>query len=521
MGNLGDATQQPEAATAAVEGIAIGRAIVWAGTLEPRRSQGSVAEERALLDRALTRATDGVEELIRHLPPAEAELFEPELAVLGELGPALRARVGGGARAEQAVTEAIPEGSTDLLADARARLLDTLACDERSVAALLAHRDGERVLVIETLTPSVVASLPVRVEGIVAASKGAGAPGSGSSSHAAILARARDIALAFLPSHSMQAIADDAMVVVDTTTQPACVWPSPSVACIADAQARREAWTRARADEEAKVADPLERLGIQILLNIGSLHEHVPVGSDGIGLVRTELVFGGHRTAPAEAEQFGTLRAIAARAGAAPVVVRLFDAGGDKALPWLPAPAGSGARGVELLRMHPAILDAQIRAIERAGERADLRILLPMVRCAQDVEWIRARTRRKLPIGAMVETLDAVDAIDPIAAAADFVCIGTNDLSAEVTGQSREESALLVDGRMMRLIERVVTGARIHARKVSVCGELAGDPHCVRILIGLGIDAISVATTRFARVKWSLRDLALDECRDVAREALR
>jgi phosphoenolpyruvate-protein kinase (PTS system EI component) len=480
-----------------------------------------VVEERTFLDRALARATSGVEEIIRLLPPAEAELFEPELAILAELGPALRARVDAGVRATQAVAEAIPEGSTDLLADARARLLGTLACDERSVAALLADRDGERVLVAESLTPSVVASLPPRVGGIIAASKGAGPPGTGSSSHAAILARGRDIALAFLPPGAIDTIVDDAMLVVDTTVQPASVWPSPSAARIADARVRREAWTRARADEEAKVAVPFERLGIRILLNISSLHEHVPAGSDGIGLVRTELVFSGHVTAPGEAEQFGALRAIAARAGGMPVVVRLFDAGGEKVLPWLPAPTGSDARGVELLIMHPEILDAQIRAIERAAEREDLRILLALVRRAEDVERIRARTRRGLPVGAMVETPDAVDAIDSIAAAADFICIGTNDLSAEVNGQDRVESALSMDSRVTRMIERVVTGAHVRARKVTVCGELASDPHCVRILIGLGVDAISVATTRFARVKGSLGDLSLDECRAAAREALK
>jgi phosphoenolpyruvate-protein kinase (PTS system EI component) len=171
--------------------------------------------------------------------------------------------------------------------------------------------------------------------------------------------------------------------------------------------------------------------------------------------------------------------------------------------------------------MHPEILDAQIRAIERAAEREDLRILLALVRRAEDVERIRARTRRGLPVGAMVETPDAVDAIDSIAAAADFICIGTNDLSAEVNGQDRVESALSMDSRVTRMIERVVTGAHVRARKVTVCGELASDPHCVRILIGLGVDAISVATTRFARVKGSLGDLSLDECRAAAREALK
>jgi phosphoenolpyruvate-protein kinase (PTS system EI component) len=203
------------------------------------------------------------------------------------------------------------------------------------------------------------------------------------------------------------------------------------------------------------------------------------------------------------------------------VTVRLFDAGGDKPLPWLRVPDGVEARGIELLGMHATVLEAQLRATVRASDHADVRVLLPIVTRASQVEQLRARCRRALPVGAMVETQQAVERIDEIAAASDFISIGTNDLSAEVTGQRRASSALSLDRRILRMVERVVLAAHARGLEVSVCGEMAGDPHGARLLVGLGVDALSVATGRLAKAKLSLRDVTLDDCRRVVRETLR
>jgi phosphoenolpyruvate-protein kinase (PTS system EI component) len=512
----------PEAGSPAVDGIAIGRAVIWAGDPEPRHVAGTAEEEHGRLARALRLAARDVDDLVRLLPPAEAELFLPEVAILAELGPLLLGRVDGGATAEEAVNDATSQVSTDLLLDARARLLDALAHEQRSVESLLEGRDGDRVLIIESLTPSVVALLPVRVVGIVAAaSDGTAQSGGEYTSHAVILARGRNIPLAFVPPNIVQAIVNDDTVVLDTTGSAASLWVMPSESVIAEAQRRHEEWTLGRAQEEAKVAAPLAHLGLEVYVNIGSVYERIPASTEGIGLLRTELVFSGHTRAPSEMEQLAALRAITALVGSAPVVVRLFDAGGDKPLAWLQAPAASPlARGVELLFMHPALLDAQLRAIVRMAEHATVRVLLPLARNADDVERIRVLSRGKLAVGAMIETPAAVDRIEEVAAAADFICIGTNDLFAMVTGQDRKDT-LSLDARALRMVERVVAVAHTRARKVSVCGEMAGDGHGARILVGLGVDAISVATARFAKVKLSLRDVTIDDCRVVAQEALK
>jgi len=482
---------------------------------------GTIEEEHARLARAIRRATLGVEELVRLLPRSEAELFEPEILILEEVGPVMLGQVDTGVKAEDAVNQTLSQLSTDLLVDARARLLDGLARDERTVELLLEGCDGDRVLVTENLTPSVVASLPGRVVGIIAAACDDDR-GGGHTSHAAILARGRVIPFVFVPREVISAIANDELLVLDATVSPASVWVAPASSIVDGARARREEWTRARGDEETQVMAPLTHLGLEIHVNIGSLYEHVPAAAEGVGLVRTELLFADWMRAPSEREQFGALRVIGAKAGPSPVVVRLFDAGGDKPLPWLRAPDGSPElRGIELLFNHPAVLDAQLRAIAHAAQTADVRALLPLVTCAGDVERIRARTGAGIPIGAMIETPAAVDRSEEIAAVADFICIGTNDLFASVTGAQKAGSTLSLDARVLRMIVRIVTAARSHDRKVTVCGEMAGEPYGARILLGLGVNAISVATGRLARVKVSFRDVTIDECRKVADEALK
>jgi phosphoenolpyruvate-protein kinase (PTS system EI component) len=513
-----------ETGAAGVEGVAAGRAVLWEREPPswPAVRAASVGEERVRLARAIARAAKGIADLMLLLPKAEAELFEPELAILAELAPALLARVEIGARGEDAVVDATMSVPNDLVADARARLLDSLACDERSVASLLEGRDGERVLVATNLTPSVVAALPVRVVGIVAASDTSARPGLATASHAAILARERAIPLVFVQSDVIRAIGNDDLVLLDTATAPATVWVSPDEDLVREARTRKEGLVRARAQEEKAAAAPLSHLAFEVHVNVGSLHERVPASADGIGLVRTELIFSDHAGAPSEAEQFGALRAIAADVGPRPIVVRLFDAGGDKALPWLRAPAGAaGARGMELLSIHPEVLLTQLRAIVRAARHSDLRILLPLVARASDVQRIRAQIDGVLPVGAMIETPEAVARIGEIAAAADFVCIGTNDLAAFVSGYDRTDPRSGAGDHVLPLIERVIGGCHAHKRRASVCGEIAGDPRYARILVGLGADGVSVSLACFAKVKRSLHDVSIEGCRSAAREALK
>jgi phosphocarrier protein FPr len=531
-----DADLVPETGAAAVEGIAIGRAIVLTRlqTPEPGPTTGDGKRapeiERARLDDALASAEADVAALVHGLPEAESELFAPEIEILRSLAPLLAAHVDAGASAEEAVRAETAAGgaataASDLVLDAGVRLIAALSGREgeaQRVRAAMARLDGDAhddiVLVAEDLPPSIVASLPARVVGIVASDES----GSGHTSHAAILARGRDVPLAFVPPHVVASIGHGEPVVVDTTTEPARVWGAPSGSLVADARARRKARASALDDDERQ---SLEHLGVAVRANIGSLQERVPRAAEGIGLFRTELAFAGRSVCPSARELEIAFVVVARRAGGEPVTIRLFDAGGDKPIAWMTPPAHApNARGMELLLMHEAVLATLLRAIAAArGVGAEVRVLLPLVRSARDVEEIRARLppNATLAVGAMIETPDAVDGARAIAEAADFVCIGTNDLAALALGVDRAKSSTLaLDARLLDLVRRVADAAHGAGRSVTVCGEIAAEQDAALALVGVGVDALSVAPSRVGRVRRRLASATREDCVAAARAIL-
>jgi phosphoenolpyruvate-protein kinase (PTS system EI component) len=259
-----------------------------------------------------------------------------------------------------------------------------------------------------------------------------------------------------------------------------------------------------------------------VRVNVGSVHDGVPKGAEGIGLVRTELFFAGRRRAPSLEDQLAMLSLVAGKAAGAPVVARLFDAGGDKPIRWLAPPdAEPDLRGFALLRRYPEVLAAQISAVARAAERADVRLLIPLVHQPEEIALVRSLAPKTLSVGAMIESPTAAEAADEIASAADFVCIGTNDLTAFVRGEDRARAAAApLDSRVLNLVRAVVDAAHRHGRSVTVCGEMAGDPGAATILVGLGVDAISMAPSRFAAVKSALLATPSEACVEAARRAI-
>ncbi len=244
-----DADLVPFMGVTVVEGIAVGWAVHWARPRARERPPSTPVAERTRIDVALARASAGVSDLVRALPRSEAQLFVPELEILKDLGRRLRDRISAGEAGESAVWTETAAETTDLLVDARARLLDALADEnDDALVALLGGRLGDHLLVTQELTPTVVASLPAHVVGIIAVANGA-SPSSadcgtdarvaGYTSHAAILARGREIPLTFVDSHVVDSITDDDTLVLDTTERRARLWVSPGEERIQDAHSRR------------------------------------------------------------------------------------------------------------------------------------------------------------------------------------------------------------------------------------------------------------------------------------------
>ena len=503
----------PETGSVEVEGIAIGYAVLAMAEEESPSVSRGVEEERARARSAVARVEEELTDLVEALPESEAALFEPERAIVRDAAASIEASIEAGRSAEDAVLAVLGGAAvTDLIADARTRLLDVLAGrDGLALDRMRNAREGHLVLVTDALTPSLVASVPKRVHGIVAAEQVRGRAGA-HTSHAVILARGRGLPLALVPAHVVLAIVEGDEMVVDTTGHPARVWVTPSEEVVAAARTRLETRTRQREHEEEGAALASD-LGVELWVNVGTLHDQVPATAQGVGLLRTELLFAARSRAPSEEEQVASLIAVGRAARGKVVTARLFDAGGDKPLPWLSS--GSDERGLALLFANPAVLATQLRAMARAAESSPIRVLLPMCRSAADVQAIR-RSIPGLAVGAMIETPAAAREAESIALAADFVCIGTNDLAALVLGTGRAEVTRALDGRVLAVVREVVRAAHTQGRSVSVCGEIAADPRGSRVLVGLGVDALSVAPTRFAEVARALSRSTLEECRAAA-----
>ena len=197
----------------------------------------------------------------------------------------------------------------------------------------------------------------------------------------------------------------------------------------------------------------LAHLDVAVRVNVGAIGDRIPRAAEGIGLLRTELLFADHLSPPAERVQLASVLAVARKAGSYPVVARLFDAGGDKPLAWLPPPPQRRTRAASSCSFITRTCSRRSSASSRAPPRsADVRVLIPLVRTESDVDEVRARCGAAIAVGAMIESPAAVDRIDAIARAADFVCIGTNDLAAFVLGVDRANATLSLDRRVLALV---------------------------------------------------------------------
>ena len=413
----------------------------------------------------------------------------------------------------------------------------------RRVLHLLVGRDDaphevppESILVAEDLTPSDAASLDrTRVRGFCTTMGSA-------TSHVAILARGLGIpAIAGVDARALD-VAPGTRVVLDGDSGTLRIEPSAEEE--AEIARRQETAERRRAAEFAVAAQPaVTRDGhrVEVVANIGDESEarRVPeVGGEGVGLLRTEFLFMERRTAPDEDEQTRAYEAMARALGPERIlVIRTLDVGGDKPLSYLPVDPEAnpflGERGIRLLLNRPDLFRTQIRAILRASGAGRVAIMFPMISTL--AEWRAARAlveqeRAALGVppiqtGIMVETASAALLADRFAAEADFLSIGTNDLTQYTLAMDRTNPRLApqVDAlhpAVLRLIERTVAGAHSHGRWAGVCGALAGDPQAVPVLVGIGVDELSVSVPSVPAVKARVRALSLEECRVTAREAL-
>jgi multiphosphoryl transfer protein len=370
--------------------------------------------------------------------------------------------------------------------------------------------------------------------------------GGGPTSHASIIARSLGIPAVAGAGPAVLAVTEGTTLLVDGDSGTVVVDPDAAALTRHEARAaedRRAAEAAAaRAHEPARTRDGHH---VEVAANAGApgdMEAAVAAGADGVGLLRTEFLFLGRRTAPDEDEQRRVYRDAVAALGGRRLVLRTLDAGADKPLAYLAMPPEEnpflGVRGLRLSLARPELLRTQLRAALAAAADGPVSIMFPMVselRELHEARGILDEARGDLAragvaagaveVGAMVEVPSLALLAGGVAAEVDFLSVGTNDLTQYTMAAERGNGALArladpVHPAVLRLIAAVCDAAAPHGCRVAVCGEAGSDPVAVPLLVGLGVDELSVAPPRVALVKQWVRALEREAAAELARLAL-
>jgi phosphotransferase system enzyme I (PtsI) len=402
------------------------------------------------------------------------------------------------------------------------------------------------ILAAQFLRPADAALIqPTRFAGIITAEGGA-------DGHTAVMLRALGLPAVLGVDGVLETAAPGSLAIIDGETGEIVL--NPAKASLEAARKKLSAQTRARralAQLQHLPAQTRDGVAVELQANL-ELPFELPMiaesGAHGIGLLRSEFMFMNREVAPDEATQARIYQDIVEAMDGDPVTIRVLDWGSDKEvealsryLPESPEPNPAlGLRGLRLLLRHPALLETQLAAILRAGAAGPVRIMLPMVSVAAELQatrdilrkvWRRLKRRgermaeRLPPLGIMVETPAAALAAGHLARHADFFAIGTNDLTMYTLAADRSLPAGTklydpLEPVVLRLIRLTTEAARTADIPVSICGELASRPQATPLLLGLGIRQLSMHGNAIPRVKQVIRANTLTNCEILAAAAL-
>ncbi|KVA14281.1 phosphoenolpyruvate--protein phosphotransferase [Burkholderia ubonensis] len=537
------------AGVGASPGLVVGHIVQWRGAeLEFDETGGTFDDERARLFTALRLASEQIQALVAGDGSAEAGIMDAHLALLDDpaLIDAAEANLRTGANAPGAWHQAclavarrlaghpsplLRERATDIR-DVGQRVLSLLTGVRRAMPVL-----GERSIVVaDDLTPSDTVSLDrSKIVGLCTVS-------GGPTSHVAILARSMGIPAICGIDAAALSLSDGASAVLDATAGLLRIDPDPEL--LADVTRRMHAAAaQRRANEQAahRIGRTRDGHRVEVVANVrdaAEAREAVASGAEGVGLLRSEFLFEDRAAAPDEHEQAAAYEAVAAALGHdRKCVVRTLDVGGDKPLRYLPLPKEAnpflGLRGIRVSLAYPDLFRSQLRAMLRAAPGGDLHIMFPMV---SDLDELRVAKRilqeeqQKYPhpvkVGVMVEVPAAVAIVEALAQEVDFFSIGTNDLAQYTLAIDRGHAKLssqvdTLHPAVLKMIDLTVVGAHAHGKWVGVCGAMASDPAATAILVGLGVDELSVSVPAIAAIKAQLAALDFDACRTLAQRVLK
>ena len=370
---------------------------------------------------------------------------------------------------------------------------------------------------------------------------------AGTTSHTVILARSFGIPCVIGVPGILDQVKPGAEIVVDANLGGVITRMTPVVRRYCDLERHRMEERRKRiAGVSRQPGLTRDQVRVEIAANVSSADEvgvAMTGGADGIGLFRTEMAFMGRDAPPSEEELYGSYRNAVEAANGKPVIIRTLDIGGDKPVPYLNIPPEENPfLGYRAMRIYPefdSIIRAQVHALVRASAHGSLKVMVPMISCVEEAVWFKSLVAEEqaacrqagiafdeaMAVGAMVEIPAAVLALDALCGVLDFFSVGTNDLLQYFMAVDRGNQKVAglytpFNPAFLRLMKMAVEGAHSRGRWIGLCGEMGGQAECLPLLVGLGFDELSMASTRIPEIKAALGMLSSGECRALVEKVL-
>jgi phosphotransferase system enzyme I (PtsI) len=496
-------------------------------------------------------------EVEHNLGPDEARIFDAHLMVLEDqalIGETIREFENTGANIEtcfnnvsQRYIKAFDEINDEYLRERAGDLRDVAQRVLRNLLGQEAHHLGElaekRVVVANDITPSDAAGINRSAAiGIVTDS-------GSKTSHAVIVARALKIPAVVGVRDLTTKVASGDRILVDGYEGVVIVNPTDQTLFrYGRIQTEKKTFESRLLAASRLPAETLDGVHVTLLANIEKAEETGEARecqAEGVGLFRTEYLYLNSSHLPGEEEQFATYKAVAAAFAPQPVVIRTLDIGGDKPLEGIPGLVHHetnpflGFRAIRLCLEHPEMFKEQLRAILRASAFGKVRLMYPMISGVEELrrantvlaearEELRQRGERfdeKMEVGSMIEIPSAAATADILARHCSFFSIGTNDLIQYLLAIDRGNDHIAhlyepTHPAVLRMIKRVVDDGHKRRLPVAVCGEMAGDPVFMPLLLGLGVDELSMSPPSLPAVKYFVRAMKMSDARELAAEAL-
>lgn len=538
-------------------GIGIGRVVSINGfTLqaEPHEIAKDSNAERGKLESAITGVRSDIESMLSNTRNSiESAVLRAHLSIINDaaLAREMAGLVDSGRTAGRAVVEAVEKFAAKL-ETVGSEYLRERAIDLRDIGSQLLERiNGGSIKQQEVVLtePSVVVAPSLAPRQLLSLDRtllrGLILEQAGSTSHAVILARSFGIPTVTGFSNA-RTHAGEREVVVDADRGMVVFPVDATVRRFYEREIARQAQRRKRLSKCTDIPVVTDDgTCIEIAANIATGSEveaALANGGEGVGLFRTEMLFSERPNPPSEDEQFEIYAQVARAMGKRSVVIRTLDAGGDKPLPYLNQAAEEnpflGCRGIRLYPDNIEIITGQIRAIVRASAHGRLKVMAPMVCSIDEARWFVELVRdvqasfdktgveydRDMLVGVMIEVPSAAMIIDKLCDVVDFFSIGTNDLCqyflAVERGNSRVSSIYNEKHpAFIRLLKSVVDNARQRGKWVGLCGEMAGKVENLPLLVGLGLDEISLSAPNIPAVREAVSALNACECRQLVESA--